>query len=381
LTEQGRPPGRSARAEIDLDAVAHNVGVLLATVAPAALCAVVKADGYGHGSVAVARTALQAGASCLAVALPGEGTVLREAGIDAPILLLSEPEAWDEALDAGLTPTVYNAEAIDALGKAAADRDVVVDVHLKVDTGMHRVGAPYELAVERAQRIAADPHLRLAAVWTHCPVADEPDNPYTDRQAERFDAVVAAIRDAGIEVPLAHAANSAAALVHPRLRHDLVRCGIAVYGLAPSPALRGVADLRPVLSLKARVSHVQRVAAGEAVSYGLRRPVEEPTVVATVPLGYADGVPRRLGELRAEVLVGGVRRPIAGTVTMDQIMIDCGPGSTVAIGDEVVLVGRQGDEVVPVAEWAELLGTIEYEIVCGIGPRVPRVHVEPTIGP
>jgi alanine racemase len=372
---------RSARAEIDLGAVAHNVRLLAARAAPSALCAVVKADGYGHGSAAVAGAALRAGATWLAVALPGEGTVLRAAGVDAPVLLLSEPESWEEVLDADLTPTVYNAAAIRSLGAAAAARDVVVDVHLKVDTGMHRVGAPCRHAVERARAIDAHPHLRLAAVWTHCPVADEPANPFTDRQAERLERVVAEIRAAGIEVPLVHAANSAGALAHPRLRFDLVRCGIAVYGLAPSPALRGAADLRPVLSLKARVSHVQRIEAGEAVSYGLRRPVAEATVVATVPIGYADGVPRRLGELGAEVLVGGMRRPLAGTVTMDQLMVDCGPASPVAIGDEVVLLGRQGGQEVPVAEWADLLGTIEYEIVCGIGARVPRVHLEPTIEP
>ncbi|MGD9798152.1 MAG: alanine racemase [Acidimicrobiia bacterium] len=371
---------RSARAEVDLGLVAHNVRVLVDTVAPAAVCAVVKADGYGHGAVAVAEAALAAGARWLAVALPGEGAALREAGITAPVLLLSEPETWEGALDAGLTPTAYNADGIEALGRAAAERDAVVDVHLKVDTGMHRVGAPPASAVERARAIAAHPALRLAAVWTHCPVADEPANPFTDAQADRLDGVVAAIRAAGIDVPMVHAANSAAALVHPRLRLDLVRCGIAVYGLAPSPALRGVADLRPVLSLKARVSHVQRVPAGDAVSYGLRRATPRDTVVATVPLGYADGVPRRLGELGATVLVGGVRRPLAGAVTMDQLMVDCGPGSTVAIGDEVVLLGRQGTGEIPAGEWAELLGTIEYEIVCGIGARVPRVHLDPTIG-
>jgi alanine racemase len=371
---------RSARAEVDLGAVAHNVRLLAGTVAPAALCAVVKADGYGHGAVAVARAALASGASWLAVALPGEGRALRAAGITVPVLLLSEPDSWDGVLDAGLTPTAYDPGGIEALGRAAAGRGRVVDVHLKVDTGMHRVGAPCEAAVERARAIDGHPHLRLAAVWTHCPVADEPANPYTEAQADRFDAAVAAIRATGIEVPMVHAANSAAALAFPRLRHDLVRCGIAVYGLAPSPALRGVADLRPALSLKARVSHVQRIPAGEAVSYGLRRPAPEATVVATVPLGYADGVPRRLGELGTEVLVGGTRRPLAGTVTMDQLLVDCGPGSPVAIGDEVVLLGRQGDAAVPVAEWADRLGTIEYEIVCGIGARVPRVHLEPTIG-
>jgi alanine racemase len=371
---------RSARAEIDLGAVTHNVRVLTATVAPAVLCAVVKADGYGHGAVAVAATALRSGATWLAVALPGEGTALRKAGIDAPILLLSESETWGDTLDADLVPSVYNAGAIESLGREAEARGLVVDVHLKVDTGMHRVGAPMAEAVGRAKAIDEHPSLRLAAVWTHCPVADEPANPFTDLQADRLQRVVSDIRAAGIEVPMVHAANSAAALVHPRLRLDLVRCGIALYGLAPSPALLGKADLRPVLSLKARVSHVQCIEAGEAVSYGLRRPAAAATVVATVPVGYADGVPRRLGEVGAEVLVGGVRRSLAGTVTMDQIMVDCGPGSTVAIGDEVVLLGRQGAEMVPTAEWAELLGTIEYEIVCGIGARVPRVHLEPTIG-
>jgi alanine racemase len=371
---------RPVRAEIDLGAVAHNVGVLLAEVAPARVCAVVKADGYGHGAVAVARAALDAGAQWLAVALPAEGVALREAGVTAPILLLSEPEAWDEALAARLTPTVYSRRGIESLAALTAGGPTV-DVHLKVDTGMHRVGARPEDAVDRSKEVHAAPGLRLAALWTHCPVADEPGNPFTEGQADRFDAVVAEVRSAGIEVPMVHAANSAAALVHPRLRYDMVRCGIAVYGLAPSPALEGRADLRPALSLVASISHVQRLRAGEAVSYGLRRPAPCDTVVATVPLGYADGVPRRLGELGAEVLVGGTRRPLAGTVTMDQLLVDCGPGSTVAVGDEVVLLGRQGGAEIRVAEWADRLGTIGYEIVCGIGPRVPRVHRAPTIDP
>jgi alanine racemase len=172
-----------------------------------------------------------------------------------------------------------------------------------------------------------------------------------------------------------HAANSAATLAHPVLHHGLVRCGIAVYGLDPSPALHGVADLRPALSLKARVIHVQRVPAGEGVSYGLRRPMAQDTTVATVPIGYADGVPRRLSD-EGTVLIGGRRRRLAGTITMDQLMVECGD-DPVAVGDEVVLIGRQGEDEITAAEWAEQLGTIVYEITCGISPRVPRVYVNP----
>jgi alanine racemase len=371
---------RPAWAEVDLDAIGGNVRRLVALAAPAEVCAVVKADGYGHGAVAVARAALAAGASWLAVALPAEGSLLRGEGIEAPILLLSEPDSWEETLRHRLTPTVHRAESIGALAAAVeAAGGPPVGVHLKVDTGMHRIGCAPEVALERAKAIVASTGLRLDAVYTHFPVADEPDNPFTPAQSALFDSVVAELRAAGLGDFRVHAANSAATLVHPDLRHDLVRCGIAVYGLEPSPALRGVGGLTPALSLKARVSHVQRIPAGVAVSYGLRRPAPVDTVVATVPLGYADGVPRRLSEVGAEVLVGGRRCPLAGNVTMDQILVDCGPGAEVEVGDEVVLLGRQGHEEVPVSDWADRLGTITYEITCGISPRVPRVYVSRTI--
>jgi alanine racemase len=203
-------------------------------------------------------------------------------------------------------------------------------------------------------------------VSTHCPVADEPGNAFTDSQADRFDAVLAELRAAGIDPPIVHAANSAAALLHPRLRHDLVRCGITVYGLDPSPALAGTVPLRPALSWTARVSNVAVVPAGDAVSYGLRRPLTRDSVIATVPVGYADGMARRLSDF--EVFLGGRRRPIAGTITMDRFMVDCGTDE-VAVGDEVELLG----EHITVAEWAAHLGTIVYEVTCGISPRVPRV--------
>jgi len=211
-------------------------------------------------------------------------------------------------------------------------------------------------------------------VWTHCAVADEPGHDATAAQRERFDAVLRELRDAGIAPPLVHAANSAATIDQPHLHRDLVRCGIAVYGLDPSPALAGRVALRPAMRLVSRVSHVQEVPRGDAVSYGLRRAVTDDTVVATVPIGYADGVPRRLFDVDGEVLVRGKRRRLAGTVTMDQLMLDCGR-DPIERGDEVVLLGSQGVERVGAEEWAARLGTISYEIVCGISARVPRVYV------
>jgi alanine racemase len=337
------------------------------------VCAVVKADGYGHGAVEVARAALAAGATWLAVAIPAEGVALREAGIEAPILLLAEFHEWADTVAHDLTPTVHSEHGI--LGLAAEARRqgrVPIGVHLKVDTGMHRIGVAPADALARAKAVLGCPELTLDAVWTHCPVADEPDNTFTAGQADRFDAVLDELRAAGIDPPLVHAANSAGTLVHPRLHHDLVRCGIAVYGQDPSPELAGAIALTPALALKGRVTHVQVVPAGDAVSYGLRRPMDRDTVVATVPIGYADGVPRRLSA-DGEVLLGGRRRRFAGAITMDQLMIDCG-ADDVAVGDEVVLLGRQGQDEIPVSEWATRLGTIVYEIICGISPRVPRVY-------
>jgi alanine racemase len=330
----------------------------------------------------VARTALASGASWLAVAMAGEGAALRADGIDAPVLVLGEPSPpeWEDVVRLDLRPTLHRAEAIAGLGAVAARAGRTLRAHLKVDTGMHRIGAHPADVVARAAEVADHPALELEGVWTHCAVADEPGNPFTVAQADRFEAVLAALDDAGLRPPLAHAANSAAALDHPRLRLDLVRCGITAYGLDPSPALHGRLPLRPALALAAAVTHVRVVDRDEAVSYGLRRPCAVETVVATVPVGYADGVPRRLGEVGGEVLVGGRRRPFAGTITMDQVLIDCGPAGSAAadavrVGDEVVLLGRQGAGHVGVAEWAERLGTIPYEVTCGISPRVPRRHV------
>jgi alanine racemase len=380
---------RPAWAEVDLGAVRHNAALLARLAAPARLCAVVKAGGYGHGAVPVARAALDGGATWLAVALVAEGADLRDHGVEAPVLLLSEPtpDAMDEVVALGLTPTLYTEQGVEAAAKAVAAAGAApLGVHVKVDTGMHRVGATGPGALSVVQAVVERPELAFGGLWTHFAVADDPGHPFTAEQCARFGIVVDRLAGRGLRPPLLHAANSAGALAHPASRLDLVRCGIALYGVAPSPALAGleladlgvaaadpVAGLRPALSLRARVSFVKRVGAGQAVSYGLRRPLERDATIATVPVGYADGVPWRLGVSGGEVLVGGRRRPLAGSVTMDQILVDCGDDNVLP-GDEVVLLGRQGTEQISAWDWADRSGTIAYEILCGIGPRVRKVY-------
>ena len=364
-----------AWADIDLEAIGHNVRTLRREVAPARFCAVVKADGYGHGAVRVAQAALAAGADWLAVAQIPEAAALRGAGIDAPLLVLSEPRADEIDVAVGLEArlTVYTSDMAIALADTARRRNAPpVNVHLKVDTGMRRVGVDPGDVLALAKTITESPRLQLEGVLTHMPVADEPGNPFNDQQVERFEAVLDDLRRAGIEPPLRHAANSAGALCLPAARYDLVRCGIATYGLPPAPSLDGLVDLRPALSLTTEVAFVKQVPAGQGISYGLRERTSCDTVIATIPIGYADGVFRALPLAGAEVLIHGRRCPMVGVVTMDQLMVDCGPGADVRPGDDVVLLGAQGDERVTPDEWAAKLGTISYEVVCALGPRVER---------
>ncbi len=372
---------RAARADVDLGAIAHNIEVLANHVAPAEVCAVVKADGYGHGAIAVGQAAIEAGATWLAVALIEEAAVLRKAGISAPILILSQPrlDDFEAAVHYDLRLTVYSAEGIEAAAAAAVAEEKPARLHLKVNTGMNRVGAAPVDVVELARLASGRPEVELEALWTHCAVADEPDHPFTTQQLDVFGHVVAELDAEGLRPPMLHAANSAAAIDHPQARFDLVRAGIAVYGVAPSPPLADRLRLEPAMRLSAEVSMVKRVIAGERVSYGLRHEFEAPTTVVTVPIGYADGVPRRLSAHGGQVLIGGRRHPIVGVITMDQLMVDVGD-LDVAVGDEVVLIGEQdaGDggatERVRAEDWAALTDTIAYEIVCGVGPRVPRFY-------
>jgi alanine racemase len=364
---------RWAWADIDLGAIRHNVETLCSVAAPAAVWAVVKANGYGHGAEQVARAALDAGASGLCVALVQEGVALREGGFDCPILVLSEQPATEltAAVRAGLDLTVYSLSQLEAIA-VAGGRDH--RVHLKIDTGMRRVGAAADEALGLAEAIAESAAVRLAGVCTHLAIADEPSDPYTVAQLELFDGLLSALAAAGHHPPLVHAANSAATLAFPTARFSMVRAGIAVFGVSPSVSLDRLAgSLRPALSLRARVSHVKQVRAGDRISYGLRHRFAASANVATLPIGYADGVSRRLFETGGAVLIGGRRRPIVGVVTMDQLMVDCGTDA-VDVGDEAVLIGSQGSESISATEWGDRLGTISYEVLCGISARVDRQY-------
>jgi alanine racemase len=367
-------PQRWAWAEIDLAAVAHNIRALAAMAAPSELWAVVKADGYGHGAVRVGQAALAAGAAGLCVALTQEGVELRSAGITAPILVLSEQPADNAAtlIANGLTPTVYTAAGVATLAAAVAAGNGPYPVHVKVDTGMHRVGvAPADLAALLQQLSSVSDRLRVDAIFTHLAVADDPSNDYNLRQLARFESVLQPDGSART-----HAANSAGLMAHPQARRDMVRGGIAIYGISPGDGVDDLStELQPVLALKARVSFVKRLARGDAISYGLRHTFAADANVATVPIGYADGVPRRLSLLGGQVLIGGNRRNIVGVITMDQLMVDCG-NDTIEIGDEVVLLGRQLDDQITANDWADSLGTIPYEILCGINHRIPRIYLK-----
>ena len=369
---------RWAWVEIDLTAIKTNVAVLVKQAGRAELWATVKANGYGHGAVEVARTALSAGARGLCVALADEAHQLRQAKIVAPILIVSEqPEvAFEQMLRDEIVATVYNEATINSYAAVAARLGVVGTVHLKVDTGMHRVGVPVASATARVEQIIAAKSLQLDGVYTHFAAADLPSHDETAKQQRRFDDFVAELDRKKLRPKYVHTSNSAALLRSLNAVTDIARVGIAIYGIAPSNETETVArGLRPAMSLHARVSHVQRLEAGEGVSYGLRTRLEKSANIATLPLGYADGVPRRLWSVGGEVLIGGKRCPIVGVVTMDQLMVNCGE-IDVKIGDQAVLLGAQGDEVISANEIATRLDTIGYEIVCGVSARVPRVYFE-----
>ncbi len=377
---------RPTRVEVDLEAIRHNVRHLAARAGGAQVCAVVKADGYGHGAVPVARAAREAGASWLAVALVEEGRQLRDAGIDGPILLLSEPPvaAIGELLAADLTPTVYREPFIAVLDAHGQGRGRAIDVHLKVDTGMGRVGAPEPAWQDRIEQLATSRGVHVEGISTHLARADEPAVDTTASQLAAFDRALQLAGRFGLRPALVHAANTAGVLLHPGSHRDLVRPGIGVYGLSPSAEVDALDHgLRPALRLVSEVSFAKHVAVGTPISYGHRWRAPEDGWVATVPIGYADGVPRRLTN-RAQVLLGDRRHPMVGTVTMDQLHVWCGDVEP-QVGDEVVLLGelRPGegpeadDQPAPVRpeEWAAAADTITYEVATSLSARLPRVHL------
>jgi alanine racemase len=356
---------RPTVAEIDLEAVRHNVRVVKPPASE--LMAVVKANGYGHRAIPVARAALDGGATWLGVALVEEGIALRDAGIEAPILVLTEfpPGSEREALAAGLTPTVYSGRAVRSL----AETGTGVGVHVKVDTGMHRAGIPPAEAPALVEEASAS-GLSIEGLWTHFAMAEEPGDPTTHRQLELFLEVCETLASRGIRPRYRHAANSGATLAAPDTHLDLVRVGAAIYGIAPGPALKDRLGLRPAMTLRSAVTHTKRVPPGHGISYGHRHRTERETTIATVPIGYADGYLRSLSN-RGRVLIRGTRYPVVGSVTMDHLMVDCGD-DPVEVGDDVVLFGRQGEAEISVEEVAGWAGTIGYEIVCAVSERVPR---------
>jgi alanine racemase len=364
--------GRPVWAEVDLDALALNIRLLKARANGAALMAVVKANAYGHGAVAVARAVLSAGADRLGVICVDEGEQLRRAGITAPILVMGHTPATDAArlVDLGLTGTVASRETAEALAGAAAQRGVRRAIHLKVDTGLNRYGLTPSEALALGGWLRDAPSLEAEGVFSHFASADEADKGYTLDQYARFRQVSEGLA----WVPLRHVSNTATLLDMPDLSLEMVRPGLGIYGLYPSGDVRRDLGLVPVLSLKSRVVRLTPLASGDSVSYGRTWRAVRPSLVGLVMCGYADGLPRSLSN-RGSVLVRGQRAPIVGRICMDMCMVDVTDVADVAAGDEVVLIGRQGEEKITADEVAGLAGTISYEVLCAISARVPRLYL------
>jgi alanine racemase len=376
LTDAGVEGHARATAVVDLGAIEHNCTRIVEELGRAELCAVVKADGYGHGAVESASAALAGGATWLAVATADEAAELRAELPDARLLVmgaLSRAEL-DAALDADADVAVWRAGFLDLIRERARALGVQPRLHVKYDSGMGRLGERDEDAVAGlVDEVAAADEVELTGFWTHFATADEPGSAFFDEQLERYTRLAEEIgsRHPGV---IRHAANSAATLIEPGSHFDMVRCGIAIYGLDPFQEAPGLRRLEPALSLYSYVADVKRFEAGASAGYGRQWRATEPTWVGVLPIGYGDGVRRALSN-NADVLVGGHRRPLVGTVSMDNITIDLGPETDVAAGDPAVLIGHQDRETILCEEVAMRLATINYEVTCGVSARVQRRYV------
>jgi alanine racemase len=376
MTESSaRWSGRPLWAEIDLDALEHNVRTLVGCAAPANLYAIVKANAYGHGAVGVARTAIDAGAAGLGVVCVDEAQELRDAGIDAPILLVGATDATEAAaiVELALTPTVTTMQLAFALSSAAAARGVTQPIHVELESGLNRNGLPLHELVAFAEAVRALPNIVVEGLYTHFAAAEEGDQTFTRAQ---YDALAEA--SARLPwIPVRHCSASASMLASPHMKLDAVRAGIAIYGYHPAEDCGTDIDLRPVLSLKSRIARVIDVAPGGTVGYGRTWVATRPSRIALIMCGYADGYRRALSN-RAAVLVRGHRAPIAGRIAMDMCMADVTGIGGVASGDEVVIIGRQAaapEGVIDADELAALADTISWEILAGISARVPRLYI------
>lgn len=370
-----------AWVEVDRAALAHNVGQLRRLLPPrTALMAVVKADAYGHGAVTVAQAVLAAGATWLGVATIPEGIELREAGIQAPILILGATNTAAQVRAIAhwqLQPTLCTPKQALVFAETMAELAPTepLPVHLKLDTGMSRLGTNWQDATEFAQLVQRLPHLAIASVYSHLATAESLDRSVVRLQQQRFEQAIAQLRQAQISIPRLHLANSAGTLTEPALHYDLVRVGLAIYGLYPAAHLQSALSLKPVLQVKARITQIKTIAAGTGVSYGHRFIADREMRIAVVAIGYADGVPRNLSN-QMTALIQGQRVAQIGAITMDQLMLDVSQVPHLQEGDVVTILGQDGNQTITADDWAQTLNTIPWEILCGFKHRLPRVAIE-----
>ena len=378
---------KRAWAEIDLDAIENNIKEIRRHVGDKPkIMGVVKADGYGHGYLEVAKTLLENGADSLGVAFLDEAIQLRLCGIDTPILILGNtPSKYaEELIENDIMPNCYTKELAVAMSNAGAKLNKAVKIHIKIDTGMGRVGFRYtedekinKQTVDEIIEISKLPYLEIDGLFTHFAIADDDDDEYTMLQYNRFNTLCSRIREAGVKVPLCHCCNSAALMRFPEFHMDMVRPGIILYGLMPSDFVsKDILNLKPAMSLKAQITNIKTVEKGTSVSYGRKfKTKNNETKIATVPIGYADGYSRILSD-KTEMIVKGKKCRQVGNICMDQCMIDVTDVNNINIGDEVILFGKSSEGAeIPIENIASIMGTINYEILCVIGKRIPRVYM------
>ncbi|MBX2863448.1 MAG: alanine racemase [Leptolyngbyaceae cyanobacterium MAG.088] len=370
---------RCSRAwvEIDLDAVHHNVRQFRRLLRPATdLMAVVKADAYGHGAVAIAQTVIAAGATWLGVATVPEGIELRQAGLNAPILVMGALHHAEEVRALArwqLQPTIVTPKQALVFADALSDACLPLPVHIKLDTGMSRLGFDWQRAVEFIEFVDRLPALQITNLYSHFATADELDDREMWRQHERFESAIATLKSHNQLPPRLHLANTAATLSNAdALQYDMVRVGLGIYGLAPAPHLKSILNLQPALEVKARITHIKQIPAGAGVSYGHRFVAKCPMTIAVVGIGYADGIPRQLSN-QLTVLIGDQRISQIGSITMDQLMLDVSDVNDLAEGDIVTLLGHSNSHQITADDWADRIGTISWEILCGFKHRLPRI--------
>ena len=377
MTKAAASFGRPTVAEIDFGSLEFNYRQLQKRIPEGVnLLAVVKADAYGHGAVPISRKLEKFGVAYLGVAISDEGVELRKGGVKAPILILGGiyKESLDQVLEYNLTPVVFREDSLEMLAKAANRRQKKARVHVKVDTGMGRLGVPLNLWPAFLRGLKRFPGIEIEGILSHFSMTDE-DETFTTHQWGEFQGAVSCAKEMGISCKYLHMANSGTLIAFPSYVGNLVRPGIMLYGAYPSPTFRDMIPLRPVMTLKTRIHFLKSVAPGTRISYGGTFLAKKESLIATIPIGYADGYSRHLSN-QGEVLVRGKRAPIVGKVCMDLIMVDVTGIPGVSSGDEVILIGKQGNEEITVDEIAKKIGSISYEVLCSVGKRVPRVYKE-----